>query len=269
MDLAQAYREITTKRTWLKLAENATPAVRGALMAYMNAISKIGKGMGIRATRYRQDARTAASQAYPAIPCWIMPHYRISESMPAQFGCLTGDHRRLRIRPLPALGGRRKPGRAYKQVARGHGRGGQDPTKLGNFLGNQVEAFKAQMTPERSMYDLFRVVYANSAVMLKEHFRCVAPIIEYSKREFYHHELRPLRMPRSSERLDPPLIDIFVQDGVRQGDLNIPEARDIVDEIRAITEDPAMRQRSIGVVSLTGAHQSRKVREMIEEELAS
>ncbi len=275
MDLAKAYREITSKRTWLKLAENATPAVRGALMAYMNAISKIGKGMGIRATRYRQDARQAAAHAYPAIPCWIMPHYRISESMPAQFGCfdlvIIDEASQSDLAALPALL------RAQKILVVGddkqvspEGIGMEEEkirTLIGNFLGNQVEAFRAQMTPERSMYDLFRVVYANSAVMLKEHFRCVAPIIEYSKREFYHHELRPLRMPRSSERLDPPLIDIFVQDGARQGELNIPEARVIVDEIRTLTEDPAMAHRSIGVVSLMGDHQSLKIWEMIEDEL--
>jgi superfamily I DNA and/or RNA helicase len=73
------------------------------------------------------------------------------------------------------------------------------------FLHNQVETIRPQMSPERSIYDLFRVVFATSAVMLKEHFRCVGPIIEYSKREFYNHELCPLRLPKSTERLDPPL----------------------------------------------------------------
>src|SRR6266849_1505922 len=29
----------------------------------------------------------AASQANPAVPCWIMPHYRVSESLPAELGC--------------------------------------------------------------------------------------------------------------------------------------------------------------------------------------
>jgi superfamily I DNA and/or RNA helicase len=76
--------------------------------------------------------------------------------------------------------------------------------------------------------------------MLKEHFRCLGPIIEYSKREFYNHELRPLRMPKASERLDPPLIDVLVEDGYRRGDVNQPEARFIVDEIKAIVADPNM-----------------------------
>ena len=87
VDLAKAYQETVSKRTWLKLAENATPNVRAALKAYMSAVAKIGKGTGKRAVRYRQDARNAAHMANPAIPCWIMRHDRISESLPPQFGC--------------------------------------------------------------------------------------------------------------------------------------------------------------------------------------
>jgi hypothetical protein len=38
------------------------------------------------------------------------------------------------------------------------------------------------MTPEKSLYDLAKVVFAGQLVMLREHFRCVATIIEFSKR---------------------------------------------------------------------------------------
>jgi hypothetical protein len=85
--LANAYRDVVVKQTWLKLAENASPRIRNALQAYLNAIRKIGKGTGKRAVRYRQDAKQAAAEANPAVPCWIMPHYRVSETIPSEFGC--------------------------------------------------------------------------------------------------------------------------------------------------------------------------------------
>jgi len=47
------------------------------------------------------------------------------------------------------------------------------------------------------------MVFAANSVMLREHFRCVPAIIEYSKREFYEHQMKPLRIPKRSERLDP------------------------------------------------------------------
>ena len=274
-DLSRAYRDIVVKRTWLKLAENASPSIRAALQAYLNAIQKIGKGTGKRAVRYRQDARMAASQANPAVPCWIMPHYRVSESLPAELGCfhlvVIDEASQSDLTALPSLL------RAMKVLIVGDDKQvspegvGLEEEKIrslmSRFLGNQVETYRPQMSPERSIYDLFKVVFAKSAVMLKEHFRCVGPIIEYSKREFYNHELRPLRMPKASERLDPPLIDVVVEDGYRRGDVNLPEARFIVDEIKAIVSDPNMGGRSIGVVSLLADKQALLIWERLTDEL--
>jgi hypothetical protein len=106
-DLARAYSDVVVKRTWLKLAENASPSIRAALQAYLNAIQKIGKGTGKRAVRYRQDARQAAAQANPAVPCWIMPHHRVSESLPAELGCfdlvIIDEASQSDLSALPAL----------------------------------------------------------------------------------------------------------------------------------------------------------------------
>ena len=274
-DLSKAYQDVVVKRTWLKLAENASPSIRAALQAYLSAIQKIGKGTGKRAVRYRQDARNAASLANSAVPCWIMPHYRISESLPPELGCfdlvIVDEASQSDLTALPALL------RAQKVLIVGDDKQvspegvGLEEEKIRNlmsrFLGKQVETYRPQMSPERSIYDLFKVVYAKSSVMLKEHFRCVGPIIEYSKREFYNHELRPLRLPRASERLDPPLIDVLVQDGYRDGDRNTAEARFIVEEIKKMVSDDKHSDRSIGVVSLLADKQAYLIWEMLTEEL--
>jgi very-short-patch-repair endonuclease len=274
-DLSRSYRDIVVRRTWLKLAENASPHIRAALQAYLNAIQKIGKGTGKRAVRYRQDARMAASQANPAVPCWIMPHYRVSESLPAELGCfdlvVIDEASQSDLTALPSLL------RAKKALIVGDDKQvspegvGLEEEKIrslmSRFLGNQVVTYRPQMSPERSIYDLFKVVFAKSAVMLKEHFRCVGPIIEYSKREFYNHELRPLRIPKASERLDPPLIDVLVTDGYRRGDVNLPEARFIIDEIKSLLLDPRMGGRSIGVVSLLADKQALEIWERLTDEI--
>jgi len=274
-DLAKLYRDAVTKRTWLKLSENATHGVRAALEAYRTAIRRIGKGTGIRAGRYRQDARLAAEKANLAVPCWIMPHYRICESLPPTLGCfdlvIIDEASQSDLTALPALL------RAQKVLIVGDDRQvspegvGLEEEKVRNlmarFLANQVDIYRPQMTPEKSIYDLFKVVFAKSSVMLREHFRCVAPIIEYSKREYYNHELRPLRLPKASERIDPPLVDVYVEDGYRDNDLNLPEARFIVDEIRRIVENPDLDRRTIGVVSLLGNEQALRIMQMLNEEL--
>jgi very-short-patch-repair endonuclease len=274
--LASAYRDAVVKRTWLKLAENASPSIRAALQSYLAAIQRIGKGTGKRAVRFRQDARDAASQANPAVPCWIMPHYRISESLPPELGCfdlvVIDEASQSDLTALPALL------RAKKVLVVGDDRQvspegvGLEEEKVRNlmsrFLGEQVETYRPQMDPSRSVYDLFKVVFATNSVMLKEHFRCVGPIIEYSKREFYAHELRPLRLPKASERLDPPLIDVLVEDGYRRGDVNQPEMQFVIDEIKKIVSDPSLSSRSIGVVSLLGDKQTMAIWDRLAKEIA-
>lgn len=273
--LSKAYQNVVAKRTWLKLANNATPDIRAALQAYQSAISKIGKGTGKRAIRYRRDAKNAAALTSKAIPCWIMPHYRISESLPPEFGCfdlvIIDEASQSDLSALPAIL------RANKLLVVGDDKQvspdgvGLEEEKINKlmaqYLSTQVEIYRQAMSPERSIYDLCKVVFADSQIMLREHFRCVTPIIEYSKREFYNHELRPLRLPTKSERLDPPLIDILVEDGFRSNKENIAEARFIVDEINRICNDPAMANRTIGVVSLLGNEQARKIWEMIQQDI--
>ena len=274
-DLSTLYMQSVEKRTWLKLAENATHEVRAALEAYRSAIKKIGKGTGIRAGRYRQDARFAAELANGAIPCWIMPHYRICESLPASLGCfdlvIIDEASQSDLTALPAIL------RAKKILVVGDDQQvspegvGLEEEKIRNlmtrFLSGQVAIYRPQMTPDRSIYDLFKVVFSKSAVMLREHFRCAGPIIEYSKREFYGHQLLPLRLPKVTERLDPPLVDVYIVDGYRKGDINIPEAMFIVDEIKQIANNPKLQNRTIGVVSLIGNEQALKVMQILGEEL--
>jgi very-short-patch-repair endonuclease len=136
-------------------------------------------------------------------------------------------------------------------------------------LGGQISDYRSALREEKSLYDLGTVVFAGGAIMLKEHFRCVAPIIEYSKAQFYSHQLEPLRLPSASERLDPPLVDIMVEDGYRKGKVNPPEVDCIVDAISRISDDPAMKGRSIGVTTLLGQEQAVAIQTAIEQVLGT
>jgi len=274
-DLARAYRDLVVRSTWLALARNTSAGTRAALQAYLNAIQRIGKGTGRRAARYRQDAREAASEAHAAVPCWIMPHYRVSETLPARLGLfdlvVIDEASQSDLSALPALF------RGRKLLIVGDDRQvapeaiGMEEERIKalmqRHLGEQVPLYRAQMSADRSVYDLAKVVFARSGVMLREHFRCVAPIIEYSRREFYHGELLPLRLPPLEQRLDPPLIDVLVENGARSGDTNLAEARFIVDEIKQLIGDARMRERSIGVVSLLGDEQPLRVWDLLSEEV--
>lgn len=261
-ELRQAFHRVVENRTFLGLRQAITEEIESSLAAFATAIRRIGKGTGVRARRFRRDARSAMEKCYTAVPCWIMPTWRVSENMPAELGSfdlvVVDEASQSDIGALPALlrGAKLLIVGDDKQVS---------PTGAfleenrllqleRNFLGDQP--FASMMLPGTSLYDLASAIFPGRRIMLREHFRCVEPIIRFSD-QFYNEPIVSLRIPRASERLDPPLIDVYVADGRKDGhQVNAKEANAIVDEIERIVADPEMAERSIGVVSLIGTRQS-------------
>src|ERR1700730_2372116 len=138
------------------------------------------------------------------------------------------------------------------------------------FLKNQP--FKTLLLPGASLYDLAKVMFPDKFIMLREHFRCVEPIIRFST-QFYTEDLIPLRIPTAHERLDPSVVYIHVPAGPGPGDkINHREAEVIVSEIQRIIETPALARmavtnkwRSIGVISLIGSKQAALINRMLLE----
>ncbi len=272
--LARTYQELVAEKTWLGVFKNSPDSVRQALQAYLNAVHAMGSGTGVRAVRHRKTAREAMGRAYRAVPCWVLPQWRVSETLPPEVGLfdlvVVDEASQSDIWALPALlrGKKLLVVGDHKQVSPSAvGTAEQRIQELTNrFLQNQPHG--SEMTPDKSIYDLARVVFAGNSVMLKEHFRCVPAIIEFSNREFYANDIKPLRVPKANERLDPPLVDVFVKGGYRKGDVNEPEAKAVVDEIEAILADDQFAGRSIGVVTLLGTAQAALIHEMVSERIS-
>ena len=276
-DLSNAYTELVERLTWLKLKETLDKdrGLMSALQQYMAAIRGIGAGTGIRAVRYRQDARKAMARANQAIRCWIMPHWRVSESLPSELALfdlvIVDEASQSDLWALPAML------RAKKLLVVGDNKQ-VSPSAVGvkeadirqlhaRFLRNLP--FGDVLSPEKSVYDLASVMFASDLIRLREHFRCVEPIIEFSNRLCYNGEVRCLRVPKASERITPPLVDVFVRGGAREGrgKVNRIEAQAIVDEIKVITDTPRHQGRTIGVVSLLGGDQAKHIFELLITQL--
>jgi very-short-patch-repair endonuclease len=272
--LSNTYQELIAEKSWLGIYNNSPNNIRQALKEYLIAIRSMGSGNGIRAIGHRRDARNAMERAYKSVPCWILPQWRVSETIPSEIGLfdlvIIDEASQSDIWALPALlrGKKMLVVGDDKQVSPSLVALKQSKIdQLRNrFLNNQPHS--AQMLPGKSIYDLASVVFAGNEVMLKEHFRCAHPIIEFSNREFYDGEIKPLRIPKSSEKLNPVLIDVMVLGGFRKGGINPPEARAIVDEIKEIIADPKMSARTIGVVTLLGTEQAKRIWDMVNTEIS-
>ncbi len=208
-----------------------------------------------------------------AVPCWIMSHARISEAMPPDIGSfdlvIVDEASQSDLWALPAIL------RGKKILVVGDDK---QVSPDGSFIsGQKIQALKVrylsgqpygtEMTPEKSLYDLAARVFAAEQVMLREHFRCVPPIIAYANRLFYKGGIQPLRIPKASERIEPPLVDIFVTDGFRdKHDHNNYEAQAIAEEISIILKNEAFASRTIGVVSLLGIDQAKHIDSIVRQQ---
>ncbi|MES2255140.1 MAG: AAA domain-containing protein [Pseudomonadota bacterium] len=268
-EIHRLFQSVVRLRTLLTLKSRITRKIDAALQMFLTAIRKIGKGTGKSASRLRRDARDAMESSYAAVPCWIMPSWRISESLPstlASFDLVIIDEAsQSDISALPAVL------RAKKVLVVGDDKQ-VSPTaafieeqKIRSLRMHYLDGqhFGALMLPGNSLYELALACFPGRRIMLREHFRCVEPIIRFSF-QFYTEEIVPVRLPKASERLSPPLIDVHVTNGQKdKSNRNFAEAEAIVDEIAKIVADPAMANRSIGVISLIGAKQAALIQSLL------
>ncbi len=265
------FEEVIVSRTLLAL-NRRIGRVHSALTNFTQAIRKLGRGTGKEAPRWRAEIRRAALAASPAVPVWIMPEHRVAEQLPKEVGdfdlVILDEASQSDITALGALarGARLLIVGDDEQVS---------PTSIGVTTEKIAELRTRYLTgledrnmidAESSIFDVAQMMFPDAQVMLREHFRSVAPIIAFSSR-FYQGGLIPLRIPKPSERLDPPLIDIYLPEGRRESRRNVnhDEAAAIVEEIAVIVADPAMAGRSIGVISLIGSHQAEAIERALME----
>ena len=274
-ELTRTFTNLVRLKTNIGLHSNLTERVHSALIRFVSAIGKLGAGTGKkRAPRLRQEALRAMQECFDGVPCWIMPTWRISESLPSQFGSfdlvIIDEASQSDIAALPAIL------RAKKLLVVGDDKQ-VSPTAAfiseekihqlkQNYLAGQP--FADLLIPGVSLYDLASVVYPTQRIMLTEHFRCVEPIIRFSM-QFYSDSLIPLRLPKASEKIDPPLVDVYVHNGLRDetDSTNPAEVEAIVTEIKHIVNEPKFAGRSIGVISLIGSEQAVKIQEALLQEL--
>ena len=267
----QRFEHLIRELTLLGLKRRLSGPVQTALATFTAAIRRLGQGTGKSAGRWRKAIRQAAIQAAPAAPVWVMPEYKIAEQLPATLQdfdlVILDEASQSDVTAIAALA----RGRKYlivgdeQQVS---------PTPVG-IPQNKIDVLRAEhlsALPNRNVIDektsIFEMaiqMYPKNHLMLREHFRCAEPIIQFSTR-FYSGRLIPIRVPRPSERFDPPLVDVFVKGATRKGKTNEDEARFIVDEIAMVASDPAHANRDVGVISLIGGEQAQLIERKLMED---
>ncbi len=277
-DIAHFTAGLAAACAWRECLEHMTVSQVQALQSYRDHITNLGKGSGKHAERFRRAARSAMKQAQGAVPAWIMPISQVLSSIaPEQnsFDVVIVDEASqaditsvflLWLAPRVIVVG------DDRQCAPGGFAGaGLDDifTRLDTYLPDIPQYMRDSLTPRSSLFSMLRTRFGH-VVGLREHFRSMPEIIEYSSRQFYPDSpLVPVRQ-FGADRL-PPLRSVFVPDATATGDssglTNSVEAQALVDQVVRCAADDAYAGLSFGVVILQGQRQVELITQLLRAAL--
>ncbi|HEY0934031.1 MAG TPA: AAA domain-containing protein [Trebonia sp.] len=260
--------ELAAQSAWLAVAERLTDRERRGLTAWLDAIRRVGKGTGKYAPRFQKLAQEAMADAQTAVPVWIMPVHRVVESFgaTARFDVVIVDESsQCDIFGLAALA------LADKAIIVGDDKQispqaiGTDESRVHELISQHIPDLPQAglLDIKSSLYDLAKMRFPG-VIMLREHFRCLPEIIDFSNQLCYNGAILPLR----EQPADPSwrsVIDVHLEDGFREPgtDTNLAEAEFIVSKIAELCGDDAYDGKTFGVISMLADAQA----ELIERQL--
>ena len=264
--LRQLAAQIIEKETWAAQCERTGLQAQQALMGFVQTIRKIGKGTGKRVPELLRHARRLLASARSAVPVWIMPLHRVYESFDARetrFDVVIIDEAsQSDVTALAAL----YLGREHVVVG---DKEQVTPDAIGQRVGEvqRLIATDLQGIPNSHLYDGQTSIYdlAETAfggvIALREHFRCVPEIIQFSNHLSYR-TIIPLREPHSAP-VKPAVVSHRVNGHRHEnGKTNEIEAEEITALLIACLHDKEYevnesgRPTSFGVISLLGDEQA-------------
>lgn len=255
----------------LHLKEVQDPDDRKALNTWLDAIKKYGKGTGKNAGRYLSTARHELPKAMNSMPVWIMPLHRVLENFDPTVShpfdvIIVDESSQCNILSVGVLA------LANKAVIVGDDK---QTSPSGAFQSlDKINKLQEQYIPDfadKSLFDMKDSLYAManrtfpSTIMLREHFRCVPEIIEYSNR-FYDGQIFPLR-EKTHPEIGSPLIARHVENAEieKKGNdsINLAEAEAIAKQIAACCEDSRYDGLTFGVVTMMSGQQRDVINDML------
>jgi len=273
----QLNSELVTVLAWQRQIDKVTKKQRDALMAWSDAMKNFGKGTGKYANKWLNAAQSSLKEAKNAVPVWIMPLHRaaqmFSDPKAGMFDVVIFDEAsQCDIRGLTV-------GYLGKKLLVV---GDPDQISPAGIFQDQERVFelisrflhdiphKDNFSITSSLFGLAQIRIPNM-IQLNEHFRSVPEIVAFSNHHIYEGKLRPLRHPHPKGLLKPALAPVFVEAGYQNTNnkVNEPEAKEIVEKIAELVEDPNYHLRpdgrlcTFGVISLLAEDQAKYIKELL------
>jgi hypothetical protein len=246
--------------------------IKQALTGWKTMIKKIGKGTGKNVPRYLKEAKNLMIKCQKAVPAWIMPMSKALATLTPgenKFDVIIVDEAsQSNISSLAIVY------MAKKIIIVGDDKqvsptdGFIDKNKINNLIDVHLkgvipnpQAYEANT----SLYEIAETTF--TSLMLKEHFRCVPDIINFSNALSYDYKIKPLR-DASSSNLQPAVINYKVS-GLRDSSkkINLEEAKCIASLIAACIERDEYKDSTFGVISLLGTEQAKVIKDILLDKI--
>lgn len=263
-DLRRVTTNLVAVRAWAAVADGLDDRRRTALNRFTTANTKLGKGTGRYAPMWQAELRRAMDDAKDAVPVWIMPiHKVISNFRPAKdppFDVIIVDEAsQVGLLDVAVLGLAKRAIVVGDDQQTSPENVGQEQQDIFDLIDVHLGVIGDRLTrfaPTNSLYDVARQRFPQ-IVQLREHFRCLPRIIQFSNHRWYNDTIVALR-DKAPHPGWQPLGTVFAPGGVRRrsDDTNTAEAEAIVELVADMVSDPAYDEMTFGVVTLLGGGQA-------------
>ncbi|NJC73013.1 AAA family ATPase [Planosporangium thailandense] len=242
-----------------------------ALRTYREHMGHIGAGTGRKTREFRKAARAAMEKAKGAVPAWVVPLPNLLDNIAVErdaFDVIIVDEASqvgleylflLWMAPRVIVVG------DDKQCTPGQNRMGQNLDDLFASLREHLDDLEAEIrlsfTPKSHLYGLLSGRSGKGAVVrLREHFRCMPEIINWSSCQFYGEDgagLVALRERRADDLEPLRVVNVAgaYTDGRNTTIRNPVEAKRIVAQLLDCLADPRYDDKTFGIVVLQGTGQ--------------
>lgn len=270
-DLQRTTAELVDRRAWAAQVRRTNLQQRKALVGWLQTVRKIGKGTGKRVPQLRATARALMNECRTAVPVWIMPLARVVESF---------DLRTTRFDVVIIDEASQSDAMALIALYMGHqvvvvgdheqvspDAVGQRIDEVQHLIGEHLQGIPnaTLYDGQLSVYDLAMQSFGGT-ICLREHFRCVPEIIEFSNHLSYDGQIKPLR-DVSHVNLKPRVLAYRVGEATSENKVNRQEAYAVASLLAATVEQPEYDGKTFGVVSLVGDEQAREIETLLRQHL--
>ena len=254
--------ELISNMSWYYQIKNMTAVTCRYLSEWQNLKTKLGKGTGKKANIIRKEMQIKMQEAKNAFPIWIMPVDKVVEQYPysenTPFDVIIMDESsQSSILSITALL------RGKKCIIVGDDKQ-ISPIAVGINI-NELRALQREYLKEtclgvdfdmeKSLYDITQNICGSKKVILKEHFRCLPEIINFSNKNFYSNQINCLKVRGKENTIREPIKTVFVENGKVKREsgnniINVQEVIKIIEILKNIENDESYKNKTIGIIAL-------------------